>query len=186
MIGNDIVDLSFAYKESDWQRKGFLEKQFTEHEQSLIFNSKNPFQTVWLLWSMKESAYKIWIQLQNKRIFAPLRFECERTSKNTGMVSFFNKKIQTQSVFDKNYIFTLASTSKEIKGHSEIGSPLEINKNIKNKLSKETNIPSTEIFQKKSKEGAPNYYHNQKRLLESCSITHHGNYGAFTLLFSKF
>ena len=32
-IGNDIVDLSLAKIQSNWQRKGFLEKQFTQKEQ---------------------------------------------------------------------------------------------------------------------------------------------------------
>ena len=32
MIGNDIIDLSFAKLESNWQRRGFLEKQFSVNE----------------------------------------------------------------------------------------------------------------------------------------------------------
>ena len=36
MIGNDIVDLKLAKNQSNWQRKGFLEKQFTEEEQKTI------------------------------------------------------------------------------------------------------------------------------------------------------
>ena len=41
MIGNDIVDLALAQKESNWKRKGFLNKIFTEKEQLLILNAKN-------------------------------------------------------------------------------------------------------------------------------------------------
>ena len=33
MIGNDIVDLNLAKTQSNWQRKGFLERQFTKKEQ---------------------------------------------------------------------------------------------------------------------------------------------------------
>ena len=44
MIGNDIVDLQLAKKQSNWQRKGFLDKQFTVSEQEEIARSKNPFQ----------------------------------------------------------------------------------------------------------------------------------------------
>ena len=43
MIGNDIVDLNLAKTESNWQRKGFLEKQFTDSEINEILNSENPF-----------------------------------------------------------------------------------------------------------------------------------------------
>ena len=36
MIGNDVVDLELAKKESNWQRRGFLSKIFTKNEQRLI------------------------------------------------------------------------------------------------------------------------------------------------------
>ena len=37
MIGNDVVDLQLAKTQSNWQRKGFLEKQFTEFEIYYVF-----------------------------------------------------------------------------------------------------------------------------------------------------
>jgi phosphopantetheinyl transferase (holo-ACP synthase) len=59
MIGNDIVDLSLAPKESNWKRKGFLDKIFTKNEQLRIIKSDNPENMVWNLWTRKEAAYKI-------------------------------------------------------------------------------------------------------------------------------
>ena len=76
MIGNDIIDLSLAKTASNWQRKGFLEKQFTIKEQQLILQNGNSFNDVWRLWSMKEAAYKIYTQQHKKRFFAPQKFEC--------------------------------------------------------------------------------------------------------------
>lgn len=76
MIGNDLVDLKLAAKQSNWQRKGFLDKLFTPKEQGCILNSSNPFETVWLLWSMKESAYKAYLQTHNERFFAPKKLAC--------------------------------------------------------------------------------------------------------------
>ena len=58
MIGNDVVDLEMAAKQSNWRRKGFLEKVFLSHEKEIITVSLEPEFTVWLLWSMKEAAYK--------------------------------------------------------------------------------------------------------------------------------
>ena len=51
MIGNDIVDLAFALKKSNWKRKGYLDKIFTNHEQLLIIKSDNPENMVWNLWT---------------------------------------------------------------------------------------------------------------------------------------
>ncbi|MHA7057438.1 4'-phosphopantetheinyl transferase superfamily protein [Aquimarina sp. M1] len=58
MIGNDIIDLKLAAVQSNWQRKGWLNKVFTASEQQRIWYAKNPGQMVWKLWSMKEATYK--------------------------------------------------------------------------------------------------------------------------------
>ena len=71
MIGNDIIDLSLAKTQSNWQRKGFLEKLFSNDEQQLILEASNSFEMVWRLWSMKEAAYKIYTQHNEIRFFAP-------------------------------------------------------------------------------------------------------------------
>ena len=62
MIGNDIIDLSLAAIQSNWQRAGFLEKQFTKKEREYILNAADSFLQVWLFWSMKEAAYKCYTQ----------------------------------------------------------------------------------------------------------------------------
>ena len=42
MVGNDIVDLKRAALESNWQRKGFLNKVFTPSEKQYIQDAENP------------------------------------------------------------------------------------------------------------------------------------------------
>ena len=75
MIGNDIVDLNLAKTQSNWERKGFLKKQFTDEEQLSIHSSRNSFLEVWLLWSMKEAAYKCYSQQYQIRFFNPKKLE---------------------------------------------------------------------------------------------------------------
>jgi hypothetical protein len=41
VIGNDIVDLALARKESNWKRPGYLNKIFTTKEQLLISSAEN-------------------------------------------------------------------------------------------------------------------------------------------------
>jgi phosphopantetheinyl transferase (holo-ACP synthase) len=53
VIGNDIVDLALARKESNWKRPGYLNKIFTTKEQLLISSAENPNTMVWNLWSRK-------------------------------------------------------------------------------------------------------------------------------------
>ena len=109
MIGNDIIDLSLAKIESNWQRKGFLEKQFTENEQKLILAAPNPFVLVWKFWSMKEAAYKIYAQRNELRFYAPKKFDCLLMSGNKGLVNFKNQIFYTSTIIKSSYIFTLAS-----------------------------------------------------------------------------
>ena len=182
MIGNDIIDLTFARLESNWQRRGFLEKQFTTNEQKLILTAKNSFILVWKLWSMKEAAYKIYLQQNETRFFAPKKFDCLLKSGKKGLVYFKDQIFYTSSIVSQKYIFTLASLEKETKAYSKIVTPELIDKTIKNKLVCGSAFSALEIEQKKSKNGAPSYYHKDMLLTRSCSISHHGNYGVFSLL----
>jgi len=75
MIGNDIVDLQLARKESNWQRPRFLGKIFTEEEQYFIHTANDKDVAVWLLWSGKESVYKIIARLEKRRFFAPKKIK---------------------------------------------------------------------------------------------------------------
>lgn len=182
MIGNDIIDLSLAKTESNWQRRGFLEKQFSANEQQLILNAPNSFEMVWRLWSMKEAAYKIFTQQHSVRFFAPKKFECKLTQGFKGVVCYRGQQFHTSSIINTQYIFTIAGLSKEKNSYSEMISPDQIDTMIKNKLNVLTGLSISGIEQIKSRNGAPSYYHKSTLLTSSCSISHHGKYGAYSFL----
>ena len=182
MIGNDVIDLSLAKKESNWQRKGFLKKLFSNDEQQLILEALNSFEMVWRLWSMKEAAYKIYTQQHIVRFFAPKKFECKLRSAKEGVVCFKGQKFYTSSLINQHYIFTKASLEKEISSYSEMVPPHEINNMIKKKLKELTTLSVSGIEQKKSKNGAPSYYNKTTLLTSSCSISHHGKYGVYSFV----
>ena len=183
MIGNDIIDLSLAKTESNWQRRGFLEKQFTANEQQLILAATNSFILVWRFWSMKEAAYKVFAQQNEIRFFAPKKFDCLLISEKEGLVFYKDQRFYTSSIVTQNYIFTLASFEKSTKVYSKFVMPCVIDLMIKIKLEDVTTFSAIEIEQKKSKNGAPLYYYKGTQLARSCSISHHGNYGVFSLLY---
>ena len=182
MIGNDIIDLSLAKTESNWKRRGFLEKQFSANEQHLILNASNSFEMVWRLWSMKEAAYKIFTQQHSVRFFAPKKFECKLMLGLKGVVCYKNQKFYTTSIVNQQYIFTKAVLIKEMSSYSEMVSPGHIDMMIKNKLNFLTGVKMSGIKQKKSKNGAPSYYNKTTLLTSSCSISHHGKYGAYSFV----
>ena len=179
-IGNDIVDLNLAKIESNWQRKGFLEKQFTQKEQDEILSSENPFLKVWLFWSMKEAAYKCYTQKFKERFFAPRKFECTAISKDRGTVVFEENTFYTVSIFNALYISTIAREKKEETVIcSAIGLPSEIDLDLKIKLAAEIGVSVEGIEKRKTTIGAPLFYYQEELLTTSCSISHHGNYGAY-------
>ena len=182
MIGNDVIDLSLAKKESNWQRKGFLKKLFSNDEQQLILEALNSFEMVWRLWSMKEAAYKIFTQQHSVRFFAPKKFECKLMLDLKGLVCYKNQKFYTTSIVNQQYIFTKAGLTKEKNSYSEMGSPDQIDTMIKDKLNLLTGVKISGIKQKKSKNGAPSYYNKSTLLTSSCSISHHGKYGVYSFV----
>ena len=185
-IGNDIVDLKLAKTQSNWQRKGFLEKQFTQIEQDEILKAENPFLKVWLFWSMKEAAYKCYTQQVKARFFAPQKLECSLISKEEGTVIFEGNIFYTTSFFNGFYVHTIArQTKEEIAILSSIGLPSSVDLDLKIKLAAETGVLAEEIEKKKTIIGAPLFYHQEKLLTKSCSISHHGNYAAFAFVLEK-
>lgn len=155
MIGNDIVDLDLARKESNWERKGFLDKIFSPDEKCLILNDSKPEIMVWNLWSRKEAAYKIYNRITGIREYFPQKLLCHYENEKSGVISIEGFVFHSKTQVSTEYIYTMAVT--EISIFDRIKS-LESLENIK----KENGIPF---------------------ILDSCSnalipvsITHHGRF----------
>lgn len=118
MIGNDIVDLDQAEKESNWQRKGYLDKIFTAEERFLISTAEKPGIMVWLLWTMKESAYKVRSRETKIRSFTPACIACSNLTllqeTATGNVRYEDQTYFTTSSIQENYIHTIAAQHKTV------------------------------------------------------------------------
>lgn len=155
MIGNDIVDLQLAKNQSNWQRPKFLEKIFTKKEQEYIYQSDNPELEVWKLWTMKESAYKIYNRETGIRGFFPWKLECsiERNCEGRalGKVSIDDNIYYSKTILSEDFVYTIAGNSLENLDHI-----IEINSD--QKVIKIEGIPFLKI--------------NMKPV----SVTHHGRF----------
>ena len=113
MIGNDIVDLALAQKESNWKRKGFIDKIFTEKEKKLLRESLNPEIMVWNLWSRKEAAYKIYNRNTKVRAYIPHLLECtnlkSKGNKTWGKVICKDQLYYTLTYTTSEYIYSVAT-----------------------------------------------------------------------------
>jgi phosphopantetheinyl transferase (holo-ACP synthase) len=150
VIGNDIVDLALAQRESNWQRKGFLHKLFTANEQHLILNSNNPELMVWNFWSRKEACYKIYNRQSGQRVFNPIQFECE-----ADRVVFGDNIFYTQTEITPDYVYTIALTAK--KNFAAI-----------------QHLENRDNIQKAN--GIPNWLNTENAIVFTASISHHGRF----------
>lgn len=159
MIGNDIVDLALARKESNWKHKGFLDKIFTKREQIFINSAKNPEIMVWNLWSRKEAAYKIYNRQTGIRANIPLQLECYDLEILDGIIFgkvHCNKYVYyTKTIYSSEFIYTIAVVNSE---------DFDVIRSIKN---------TNKIIKI---DGIPNTFNSQKSILRPVSISHHGRF----------
>jgi phosphopantetheinyl transferase (holo-ACP synthase) len=186
--GNDIVDIATAAAESNWERVGFLEKIFTQQEQQYILDAAMPGQMVWRLWTMKESAYKIYTRQHGGRFFAPQKLSCILLSETYGEVSIYNDTYQTITSATKDYIYTIA-TLKDDKSDplnfcfaipADAGQQKFIYEKLIAGYASIKGQDKSNFTILKNKDSIPFLYcKNEKRKIP-VSITHHGNYAAYT------
>ena len=187
MIGNDIVDLKQAAKDSNWQRPRFLDKVFTQKEQSIILSSQDKDQIVWILWSMKEAAYKAYVREFEDVFFNPKRIECQLGLNNEGVVGIDDKIYYLQTIITSDYVHSTASSIKGEQLQIHLFKLFDINQSeaVKTLLinqifsKKERDLNSIKI--KKTVLGVPNLFLNNEQVIEAMSISHHGEYGAFAI-----
>ena len=187
MIGNDIVDLNLAKSQSNWQRKGFLDKIFTKKEQKLISRADDSFRMAWLLWSMKESACKIYSRQNNVRFYAPRKFECE-VNNLKGTVTINNTIYFTKSTISSNCIYTIATvnTKESITTdffkleNSDYSTQHSTSNNyLKSAISNQYNIPISQLKIEKDTNGVPDVNCSQ---VFGISLSHHGHFGAYAFI----
>ncbi|MBW8243514.1 4'-phosphopantetheinyl transferase superfamily protein [Muricauda oceani] len=179
MVGNDIVDLAEARYASNWQRPRFLDKLFSESEQTYIQNTANPFRMVWRLWSIKEASYKLYTQLHPVRFYNPKAFECE-TNHNSWVVGFKDFQCYIETTETANYILSEARLNRQNLGSNIIKFESTGQKQQSNELKERLLSCVADSYQLvKNEMGVPALTNGEQIL--SVSLTHHGSYGAFAI-----
>ena len=189
MIGNDIVDIAEARQRSNWQRPRFLDKLFTLQEQQLIQNSDNSFLMVWRLWSMKESAYKLYTQLHPSRFYSPKQFECQIDDlqgevRYKDFMCYVKTNITSQYIISESCLVTTNMISEciQMKSSSTKNQSDTIKAQLLSAIAQQFNIEKEDLRILKLEFGIPSVYQSSKKLNIGISISHHGSYGAYAIL----
>ena len=189
MIGNDIVDLKLAKKQSDWRRKGFLEKVFSLNEQAMIFDAAEPDVIVWELWSMKESAYKAVLRVRKEIRINPKDFDCLMLNEHKGMVKYGEEVYHTVSEINQDFVHTQACSitfdarlfSKVLKTDQSCLDSNQLYHTMISAVAVNKGCDMNDMVIRKNRLGIPELYMRGKKMPVLCSLSHHGRYGSYLI-----
>jgi hypothetical protein len=159
---------------------------------------------VWLLWSIKEAAYKFLKRLDHDLIFTPVKFEVRQlhTSAEYGSVNFTRKEVilfltgviqidsyelysksfieqeMIWSVVDDELFSGVCSGTKLIKSTDTCIQSAEVRKFLINELKKHIEKPDLTVY--KSAADVPILFSGQEQLHIPISLSHHGHYVAYS------
>ena len=180
VIGNDIIDLKLALSERKSESMRFLNKVFTEREKDIIESSEEPETTLWLLWSMKETAYKAHQRnFSLPRSLNPKSFDCILVSGKKGVVQKGEYKYEVRSEIDSDSIHTYIAANRILK---KVFPQKYLSKQaILESICFNFNLPNTAGSIEKDCHGIPylNLDKHTKKL--PLSLSHHGDFTAFII-----
>jgi len=199
MIGNDIIDLQLAKKESNWKRPRYLQKIFTEKEQKFLEDTTNKDIAIWILWSRKESAYKIVARMKRCRFYAPKKlentipnFDCPTPfSLSKGQITFEDYTFSTKSKITDAYIHTVAQWGNNKKpvitcsfsfDQNDYPSQRTITRHkLLTAYAKFNNCSIADLSIQKDELKIPHLYYKNQQQTVMVSIAHHGHFGGYVL-----
>lgn len=175
MLGNDLVDLRKAAKDSNWRRPGYLEKIYSPAEIHMISSSANPNSLVWLLWSMKEAAYKIVNRHTGLRFYAPQQFTCSLIDWQKGLalgsVIFKGETFATQTTVTQELVHTVAVAQDGDFDKVKVC-------HLPNQHDYLSRFNAKQVQHRLTKDhlGLPITINLQNQLIQPASVSHHGSY----------
>ena len=205
--GNDIVSLS-EINVARTQTEPLYSKILSVSEIALYEKLKSAIlfeHYVWLLWSIKESAFKYLQRIDPELLFTPVKFGItqlnipkgyflvsfdgnENTLTITGNVEFDNYKIYSRSVIYKELISSVVDADKDFKGVYSAIKYIDSTVNtvqsaavrsfLIDHLVKETGTSNLTIG--KNADSIPILFEGAKELQIPVSLSHHGHYIAYS------
>lgn len=190
MIGNDIIDLQEVSSSPISRRKRFLDKVFTIEEQDFLLTQNDANSWIWLLWSMKESAWKAHYRNSLIRTFSPKLMQCNTYNFSiesdfiSGIVALENKVYYTLSYWKDDLIHTVANATAvpveyDFFSFSSYNQSLQVRKKVCETISNHLGCALDEVTIDNNAQGVPQILVNGIISNIKLSISHHGRFGAY-------
>ncbi len=193
-VGNDIIDLTLADKAIAFRGR-FLAKAFCPSERDLIQSSRDSSRMLWLLWSMKESAYKVHVRKTLQIKLNPIRLICKLGEEGSAWVSIDSSVYETQSLVNEDFIHTIATPKYSnlgkletivVKGMGHENIRQNLIEGLRRSYSEEKQLHLEGVEFLKDVNGFPGVKaEGLHDMSHPCSISHHGKYGACAIAFGE-
>jgi phosphopantetheinyl transferase (holo-ACP synthase) len=108
MIGNDVVDLADPDADPGRLHPRFDGRVFHPSERALIAASAQPGRTRWILWALKESAYKAARKQEPTTVFSPLRFVVSLRDAASAIVCVGGRRFRASISSRPGYVHAVA------------------------------------------------------------------------------
>ena len=132
------------------------------------------------------------MKYDTSRRFNPSKIECHRCINHQTIVTMGARKYYSNTLQKEGYIYSYASEKeqnnsshtiiKKVYQDPSIASYYCYNL-ISNRVAKNIGVASSEIAVRKSKVGIPEIYHKNIKLNIHLSLTHHGHYAAYSIVY---
>lgn len=190
MVGNDVIDLQETRRSTNWERPRWLQKVFTPKEQVMISASNDPFTLVWKLWSIKESAYKVHLQAGGQPFLDPTKINCHLETSTDSTIKVGTLLLNATTTVTTSYIFSTAQLHDAAIQTGifllEKRTPQQQSSGLQQRLlqaiATKKHLELSALRLQKTSTGVPQVYCNNQLLPIACSLTHHGSYGAYSML----
>ncbi|MBL4577551.1 MAG: 4-phosphopantetheinyl transferase family protein [Flavobacteriales bacterium] len=188
LVGNDIMDLKDAFNLQSFNNPRYLAKVMTPGELSIIREGTSLFYIPQLIWTIKESAYKLMVKRGLRKRFNPVNFEVFNISDNckgpkliTSSVVFDQCVFHACSECTDDYIHTWVGTSNRWAGlrrrvlSKQKGS--DERSELKHDLANYLKLESSRLSVVKGKDtGIPSIIVDQENPIGDFSMSHDGDY----------
>ena len=188
LLGNDLIDLKDPDAAGIMQNRRFLQRVYSAEELEFITQSANPFESAWLFWGAKESAFKALRRTRNI-VFSPRNINLSFDLAN---VVIDNTSLRLYYSANSNYIHTccyrlpcepllavaeLASIKNPVAGTYSRESGL-CRRFALEKVEKELGFTPEIRKVEESPRHPPRLFFQNRPLPHLLSLSHHGRYGA--------
>ncbi|MEM1001625.1 MAG: hypothetical protein AAGH46_03130, partial [Bacteroidota bacterium] len=123
------------------------------------------------------------------RFFKPKSFQCSLRSGSTD-VRFEDFNVEVNSVLNGSMLFAESISNNktlrkiiEIPAESKRDQSKLLRKALYSEVSKSLSIPHESVKLKKDQYGIPTVFQNNNKLSISLSLTHHGSYAAYSMVY---